>query len=146
VWIKPNVRLEASILGFGYDVLLGLQMPRVSSRVKWMSDVEEGLCNTNSTSGASGDWSIGFGLAAEAGKISNPSDPIWSQTLFEHDWPMDNFCIPFEEEEPGKPREDINLPDIHNPTGTEKPKTTPCRRSALPTSHGHGRRRGRVSA
>ncbi|KAF2177672.1 hypothetical protein K469DRAFT_602300 [Zopfia rhizophila CBS 207.26] len=81
VFAAPNVKLEASALGKGWNVGLNLKMPYIEANFAAMAE-STGVCNTKKTLGVDIDANIGVELYAQAATKGNEGDPFWRQSLY----------------------------------------------------------------
>ncbi|KAF2681142.1 hypothetical protein K458DRAFT_310334 [Lentithecium fluviatile CBS 122367] len=81
VYAEPNIKLEASALGKGWNVGLNLQMPYIQADFAAMAD-STGVCETKKTLGVDIDARIGVELNVAAATKGNEANPFWEQQLY----------------------------------------------------------------
>ncbi|PSN71721.1 hypothetical protein BS50DRAFT_629859 [Corynespora cassiicola Philippines] len=115
-FLEPNVKIEASALGLGWNVGLGLQMPYISADFAAMFSTE-GVCQTDKTLGVDIDTKIGIELSAQAASKGNEANPFWKQTIFSHEWDLFSTCLAFDLGNFGSG--DALIPNLDVPSLTE---------------------------
>jgi phage anti-repressor protein len=93
-YAEPNVKLEASALGKGWNVGLNMQMPYISADFAAMYD-STGVCDSKKTLGVDIDARIGVELTVQAATKGNEANPFWEQELYSKDWPLFSKCMAF---------------------------------------------------
>ncbi|KAF2006759.1 hypothetical protein P154DRAFT_600887 [Amniculicola lignicola CBS 123094] len=81
LYAQPNVKLEASALGKGWNVALNMKMPYVRADFAAMYD-SSGVCDSKKTLGVDIDAAIGVELNVAAATKGNEASPFWEKELF----------------------------------------------------------------
>ncbi|KAF2637411.1 hypothetical protein P280DRAFT_521094 [Massarina eburnea CBS 473.64] len=134
VYAEPNIKLEASAFGKGWNVGLNLQMPYIKADFAAMA-ASAGVCDSKKTLGVDIDAKVGVELHAQAATKGNEADPFWTQQLFKQEWPLFDKCLAFgpdnaqsgEVADPNPPAsktKSSDTPKATNTAPTEKPEPT----------------------
>ncbi|KAF2735733.1 hypothetical protein EJ04DRAFT_575886 [Polyplosphaeria fusca] len=123
VYAQPNVKLEASALGKGWNVALNFKMPYIQADFEAMYSTT-GVCDTKKTLGVDIDANIGVELNVAAATKGNEASPFWSHELYSNEWPLFSKCFAF-----GPSNAQTGEAVDPNPAKTKKPKSSKTKKT-----------------
>ncbi|KAH7113261.1 hypothetical protein B0J11DRAFT_595533 [Dendryphion nanum] len=93
-YVKPNVKLEASVLSKGWNVALGIKTPYIKANFAAIFN-NAGVCGTTQPFGVDVSTKAGIVATVQAANKGSEASPFWTKELYSKEWDLFTKCLAF---------------------------------------------------